>query len=137
MPNAFDALARWGAALAVVVLLQTGVQAVEQGEQPTSGRPPTLVFVTKSDACDCQADLCVVGEQEVRNFLADNPWGFRRETVDLEDNPEAAKELRVLAVPVVFLLDGTGRRVARFDGFFSERDLLEAWNAHLNGGKKQ
>lgn len=100
------------------------------------GVSPTLVFVTKSDACDCEASLCVAGEQEVLNFLAGNPWGFRRETVDLKESPRAAKELGILAVPVVFLLDGQGRRVARFDGFFAERDFYRAWEAHLAGEAK-
>jgi len=100
------------------------------------GVSPTLVFVTKSDACDCEASLCVAGEQEVLNFLAGNPWGFRRETVDLKESPMAAKELGILAVPVVFLLDGQGRRVARFDGFFAERDFYRAWEAHLAGEAK-
>ncbi len=94
---------------------------------------PTLVFVTKSDACDCEASLCAAGEQEVLNFLARNPWGFRREIVDLKQRPAATKELGILAVPVVFLLDGQGRRVARFDGFFAERDFRRAWEAHLDG----
>ena len=98
---------------------------------PPEGAPPTLVFVTKSDACDCEASLCVAGEQEVINFLAGNPWGFRRETVDLKATPEAAKELRILAVPVAFLRDAQGRRVARFDGFFAERDFYQVWEAHL------
>ncbi len=100
------------------------------------GASPTLVFVTKSDACDCEASLCVAGEQEVVNFLAGNPWGFRRETIDLKATPKAARELGILAVPVVFLLDGRGRRVARFDGFFAERDFYQAWEAHLAGGTK-
>lgn len=100
------------------------------------GTPPILVFVTKSNACDCKASLCVVGEQQVINFMADNPWGFRRETIDLKEKPKAAKELGILAVPVVFLLDGQGRRVARFDGFFPETNFYQAWEAHLAGGTK-
>ncbi len=100
---------------------------------PSEGVSPTLVFVTKSGACDCEASLCVAGEQEVLNFLAGNPWGFRRETVDLGETPRAAKEFGILAVPVVFLLDRQGRRVARFDGFFGARDFYRAWEAHLAG----
>ncbi|MBE0617131.1 MAG: hypothetical protein IH608_04300 [Proteobacteria bacterium] len=136
MARMLGALPRWGTALAVVLLLQAGARAAEQTAQTASGQPPTLVFVTKSDACECERNLCIAGEQEVRNFLSANPWGFRLEKVDLKATPEAAKELGILAVPVVFLLDGPGRRVARFDGFFAERDFYQAWENHLDGEKR-
>jgi len=110
----------------------TGVPPADGGEEGQ----PTLVFVTKSDACECQRSLCIAGEQEVVNFLAGNPWGFRLEKVDLKETPQAAKELGILAVPVVFLVDGQGQRVARFDGFFAERDFTLAWEEHRSGGKK-
>ncbi|MHB8763008.1 MAG: hypothetical protein ACYDA8_01490 [Deferrisomatales bacterium] len=113
-----------------------GVGAAVPGQGRAEVGPPTLVFVTKSDACECQHNLCVAGEQEVVNFLAGNPWGFRLDKVDLKATPKAAKELGVLAVPVVLLLDGQGTRVARFDGFFAAADLRRAWEAHRSGGPK-
>lgn len=135
MVEVFDPLRKWaillGLALPVTAAAVTPVRA-----ESAPGQPPILVFVTKSDACDCELSLCVAGEQEVINFLADNPWGFRRETIDLKVTPKAAKELGILAVPVVFLRDVEGRQVARFDGFFAERDFYDAWTEHLNGGKK-
>lgn len=120
---------------ALCALLGAVVAAPSPGR--TAGSPPTLVFVTQSDACDCVVSLCVMGEQEVLNFLAANPWGFRRQTIDLKETPKAAKELGILAVPVVFLFDGQGRRVARFDGFFAKQDFHDAWVAHLAGGTKR
>lgn len=99
-----------------------------------AGVTPSLVFVTKSDACECERNLCIAGEQEVVNFLADNPWGFRLEKVDLKETPGAAKDLGILAVPVVFLRDGRGERVARFDAFFAEKDFRAAWEKHLAAG---
>lgn len=122
--------------LAVAVALLAAGLAGAQTKAPGQ-QPPTLVFVTQSDACDCVASLCVIGEQEVSHFLAANPWGFRRQTIDLKATPKAAKELGVLAVPVVFLLDGQGRRVARFDGFFAKQDFHDAWVGHLAGGTKR
>lgn len=110
----------------------TGVPFARGGEEGQ----PTLVFVTKSDACECERSLCIAGEQEVVNFLRGNPWSFRLEKVDLKETPGAAKDLGILAVPVVFLVDGEGHRVARFDGFFAERDLYRAWEDHRSGGEK-
>jgi hypothetical protein len=131
MAPTFDAPWRWGIVLAAFLALSGSSRAsgVEAGSSPNE--PPTLVFVTQSDACDCVASLCVAGEQEVLNFMASNPWGFRRETVDLTKTPVAAKDLGVLAVPVVFLVDGQGKRVARFDGVFAGKDFSRAWEAHL------
>ena len=117
----------------VLVLVVTVGGAAWAGS--SGGPPPTLLFVTQSDACDCVASLCVAGEQEVLNFLADNPWGFQRQTVDLKETPKAAKELGILALPVVFLVDPAGLRIARFDGFFAAEDFSRAWEKHLKGEK--
>jgi len=113
--------------IALAVLTITGQSLAAPPQDKTA---PTLVFIIKSDACQCEVNLCVVGEQEVRNFLAANPWGFRLETIDLKTRPKTAKEYGVLAVPVVLLLDESGNRVARFDGFFSEQDLYKSWEKH-------
>jgi hypothetical protein len=129
-------LARWGIVLGTTFALLTPWGGAEAVAQAVTGKPPTLVFVTKSDECECVLSLCVAGEQEVLNFLDGNPWGFQREDVDLAETPKAARELKVLAVPVVFLRDAEGRDVARFDVFFLEKDLYAAWQAHQNGGKK-
>jgi thioredoxin-like negative regulator of GroEL len=118
-----------------LILLGLGVGAAVPLARGGEGSQPTLVFVTKSDACECERNLCMVGEQEVVNFLSSNPWRFRLERVDLAETPSAAKEFGILAVPVVFLVDGQGRRVARFDGFFSWKDFQRAWEAHLAGGE--
>jgi len=124
----------WVAVL--VGLLALGAEAAAPFRAWADAGQPTLVFVTQSDACECQRSLCIAGEQEVVNFLTGNPWGFRLEKVDLKETPQAAKELGILAVPVVFLMDGQGQRVARFDGFFVERDLYRAWEEHRSGEKK-
>lgn len=121
--------ARWVAALALVLALSTAARAAEPPVPASSGPGPTLVFVIKSDGCECERNLCVAGEQEVVNFLADNPWGFHLERIDLKDTPEAAKDLSIVAVPVVLLVDDQGRRIARFDGFFTEKDFYRAWEA--------
>lgn len=136
MANGKDARFRWLAVLVLGLLLQGSVQAGQASTQPTAGPPPTLLFVTQSDACDCVASLCVVGEQEVLNFLADNPWGFQRQTVDLKETPKATKDLGIIALPVVFLVDAAGQRVARFDGFFVADDFSQAWEKHLEKGKE-
>ena len=116
-------------------LVGLGIGAAAPMAHGGEGGQPTLVFVTKSDACECERNLCMAGEQEVVNFLSGNTWNFRLERVDLTETPAAAKELGILAVPVVFLLDGQGQRVARFDGFFAEADLFQAWEEHQSGGK--
>jgi hypothetical protein len=95
-----------------------------------AGTAPTLVFLTKSDECECVLNVSVVGEQEVLNFIADNPYGFRLEKIDLAETPAAGRAYRVFAVPVVVLKDGDGRTVARFDSFFTEADFYRAWGAH-------
>lgn len=136
MEGTLGASVKWGMGLLVALAVSASAGAAG-AQSKTSGDPsPTLVFVAKSDACECERNLSIIGEQVVVNFVADNPWGFRRETVDLTETPEAAKELEILTVPVVFLLDDEGRRIARFDGFFSERDLREAWKNHLDEGGK-
>jgi len=124
---------RWIFLPVLAALLQGSVQFGHASAQPTAGPPPTLLFVTQSDACDCVASLCVAGEQEVLNFLADNPWGFKRQTVDLKETPKATKDLGIIALPVVFLVDAAGQRVARFDGFFAADDFSRAWEKHLKG----
>lgn len=137
MVGLVHALAKWGIVLGMTWALLMSWGATQAVAQAATGNPPTLVFVTKSDECECVLSLCVAGEQEVLNFLDGNPWGFERKDVDLAETPKAARELKVLAVPVVFLRDGEGRDVARFDVFFLEKDLYAAWQAHQDGGKKQ
>jgi len=128
--------AKWVKIAVLCALLGLGAGTVLPPEGRTDTGQPTLVFVTKSDACECERNLCIAGEQEVINFLSGNPWGFRLDKIDLKETPQAAKELGILAVPVVFLLDARGERVARFDGFFAERDFTRAWEAHRSGGAK-
>ena len=91
----------------------------------------SLVFVTKSDACDCVANLCVAGEQEVLNFLAGSGTSLRYERVDLAKDPGAGKTYRAVTLPVVLLLDGAGGEIARFDSFFTEAQLTGVWQQHL------
>jgi hypothetical protein len=136
MAGIIRAITKWGMSAAMTFALLASSGAVPPVALAAAGSPPTLVFVTKSDECECVLSLCVAGEQEVLNFLDGNPWGFHREDVDLAETPKAARELKVLAVPVVFLRDGEGRDVARFDVFFMEKDLYAAWQAHQNGGKQ-
>lgn len=95
-----------------------------------AGTAPTLVFLTKSDECECVLNVSVVGEQEVLNFIADNPYGFQLEKIDLAETPAAGRAYRVFTVPVVVLKDEDGRTVARFDSFFTEADFYRAWEAH-------
>lgn len=137
MLGMFKTLTRWGMVLGTVGALLAPWGAVHAAALAPAGKAPTLVYVTKSDECECVLSLCVAGEQEVLNFLEGNPWGFERKDVDLAETPKAARELKVLAVPVVFLRDAEGREVARFDVFFMEKDLYAAWQAHQDGGKKQ
>lgn len=137
MVGIVSTLAKWGIVLGITGALLMPWGTVQAVAQAAAEKPPTLVLVTKSDECECVLSLCVAGEQEVLNFLDGNPWGFERKDVDLAETPKAARELKVLAVPVVLLLDGEGREVARFDVFFMEKDLYAAWQAHQDGGKKQ
>ena len=130
-------LAKWGTVLGLILGGPATLGAAQALAQTVAGNHPTLVFVTKSNECECVLSLCVAGEQEVLNFLDANPWGFERKDVDLAENPKAARELKVLAVPVVFLRDAEGRDVARFDVFFTEKDLYAAWQAHREGGAER
>ncbi|GAB6061909.1 thioredoxin domain-containing protein [Deferrisoma palaeochoriense] len=93
---------------------------------------PTVVFVTKSDACSCQLSLCVAAEQEIRNFLADTGGALDLVTVDLAKTPEAGKTYKAFAVPVVILQDERGEAFARFYGYVEERHLLREWNEYLD-----
>ncbi len=96
---------------------------------PAAAAQPRLVFITKSDACSCQRNLCASAEQEVVNFLADSGDRFQLVRIDLAETPGAARAYKAFAVPVVILEDGDGNRVARFDAVLTERDLAEAWGA--------
>ena len=100
-------------------------------EEATPETGESLVFVTKSDACDCVANLCVAGEQEVLNFLGGSGTGLRYERVDLAKDPDAGKTYRALTLPVVLLFDGSGGEIARFDSFFTEAQLTGVWQQHL------
>ncbi|RMG95467.1 MAG: hypothetical protein D6708_03260 [Candidatus Dadabacteria bacterium] len=98
---------------------------------PAASRP-SVVFVTKSDACDCQLSLCVAAEQEVRNFLADTGGQLDLVVVDLAQTPEAGKTYKAFAVPVVILRDERGEALARFYGYVEARHLLREWNEYRN-----
>ena len=100
-------------------------------KEVTPGTGESLVFVTKSDACDCVANLCVAGEQEVLNFLAGSGANLRYERVDLAKEPGAGKTYRAVTLPVVLFLDGAGGEIARFDSFFTEAQLTGVWQQHL------
>ena len=125
----------WFVGLAVV-----GTGTVPSHAEPSSeptGNGPVLVFVTKSDACDCVRNLCVAGEQEVINFLGDGGTAIRYERVDLAENPKAGKKYRAVTLPVVLLFDAVGQEIARFDSFFTEDHLATAWRKHLSGQEKR
>ena len=91
---------------------------------------PTVVFVTKSDACSCQLSLCVAAEQEVRNFVADTGGEVELVVVDLAKTPEAGRTYKAFAVPVVILQDENGEAFARFYGYVEARQLLREWNEY-------
>ncbi|MDW7711636.1 MAG: hypothetical protein SCH98_14300 [Deferrisomatales bacterium] len=119
-----ERISRWtrcGLAVAAALALSSTALA---------GAAPTLVFLTKSDECECVLNVSVAGEQEVVNFIADNPYGFQYERIDLAEDPAAGRAYRVFAVPVVVLQDEEGRTVARFDSFFTEADFYKAWGAY-------
>jgi hypothetical protein len=123
------------AAVAGMVSWTCPTPGLATGAQETAGGP-SLVFVTKSDACDCVRNLCLAGEQEVINFLAGEPYGFRLERIDLTTHPEEGKTYRAVTLPVVVLKSADGQWVARFDSFFTENDLYAAWEKHLGEGTK-
>jgi hypothetical protein len=91
----------------------------------------SLVFVTQSDACDCVANLCVAGEQEVLNFLGVAGNQLRYERVDLTQDAAAGRKYRAVTLPVVLLFGVTGEEIARFDSFFTEAQLTGVWQQHL------
>ena len=97
----------------------------------------SLVFVTKSDGCDCVANLCVAGEQEVLNFLGGSGAGLRYKRVDLTETPNAGKTYRAVTLPVALLFDGAGEEIARFDSFFTEAQLTGVWQQHLATREKR
>ena len=112
------------------------VGVAAQDTAPTGAA--SLVFVTKSDACDCVANLCVAGEQKVINFLGGEGAALRYERIDLTEAPGAGKKYRAITLPVVLLFDGANQEIARFDSFFTEAQLTGAWKQHLatrDGGR--
>ena len=104
------------------------------GSPPTSlgATKPSLVFVTKSDACACTANLCVAGEQAVLNFLETTGDRIRYERVDLARDAGAGKTYQVVTLPVVLLLDAAGEAIGRFDSYVTEEQLAEVWKQHLS-----
>ncbi|GAB4263766.1 MAG: hypothetical protein Kow0092_14960 [Deferrisomatales bacterium] len=120
----------------LVLLLGAGAAArapAATGEPDRTPASPVVVFLTKSDACDCVANLCVAGEQEVLNFVTAHPDRFRLERIDLAERPDEGRRYRAFTLPVAILKDESGRTVARFDAFFTESDLSRAWEAHRAG----
>ena len=87
--------------------------------------------MTKSDACDCVASLCVAGEQEVQNFLSGIGGDLRYQRVDLAEDPDAGKTYRAVTLPVALLFDEDGGEIARFDSFFTEAQLTGVWEQYL------
>jgi hypothetical protein len=124
--------------LAAVMALAVSAGAVPGfgAQDEPANNSPTLVFITKSDACDCVVNLCVAGEQEVINFLGGQPFGFRLERIDLAEKPEQGRAYRAVTLPVVILKETDGRSVARFDSFFTESDFYAAWEKHRKAGAK-
>ncbi len=100
-------------------------------------RGPTVVLVTKSDACPCQLSLCVAAEQEVRNFVADTGGQVGLVIVDLARTPEAGKTYKAFAVPVVILQDEKGEALGRFYGYVEESHLLREWNEYRQKKESQ
>jgi hypothetical protein len=123
-------------ALAWVVfisLLVLSVATDSRAANETTENAPTLIFITKSDACDCVRSTCVAGEQEVLNFMAGNRYGFRLEKIDLATDPKAGKTYRAVTLPVAILRDAQGQEAGRFASFFTAKQLHTAWDKHLKG----
>ena len=120
----------------VPLALSAGARLTFAAQDERSENSPSLVFITKSDACDCVLNLCVAGEQEVISFLSGEPYGFRLERIDLTGNPEPGRTYGAVTLPVVILKDSGGRVVARFDSFFTESDFYAAWEKHRKAGEK-
>ncbi len=116
----------WKLGLAAVLALAFSAHA---------GSGPSLVFIVKSNECDCVVSRCVAGEQEVLNFLSSNPKRFQYQKIDLAKNAAAGRQYRAITLPVAVLKDEQGQAVARFDSFFSEQDIQKAWDSHQKQGK--
>jgi hypothetical protein len=98
---------------------------------------PTLVLVTTTDACQCTLDRCKVGRRELEKFLQNNPTEFALEVIDVSKVPEATKTYKTPVLPAAILRGATGTQIARFDGFFTEADLLQAWAKHLEAKERK
>jgi hypothetical protein len=116
------------AALCWALAFSTAAAEDGRGSAPVGA---SLVFVTQSDACDCVANLCVAGEQEVLNFLGTTGDQIRYQRVDLTEDAAAGKRYRAVTLPVVLLFDAAGEEIARFDSFFTEAQLNGVWQQHL------
>jgi hypothetical protein len=133
MPSLLFRVAQFAVLAGLSTWACTGPSFAAGPRQAAGG--PTLIFITKSDACDCVLNLCVAGEQEVINFLDGEPYGFRLERIDLAEKPEQGKTYRAVTLPVVILEAPEGHLVARFDTFFTANDFHTAWKKHLRAGK--
>ncbi|MBI5443800.1 MAG: hypothetical protein HY900_21640 [Deltaproteobacteria bacterium] len=124
----------WGAAGACLLATSTG--ALEPSATPPA-RNPTVLLITTTDDCQCTLDRCLVGRHEAEKFVRGNSTKFELRVVDIIKTPSVVRQYRVLYTPVALLLDRTGKTVARFETFFSESDLRQAWNQHLFKSKER
>ncbi|MBI5017879.1 MAG: hypothetical protein HZB55_20605 [Deltaproteobacteria bacterium] len=103
----------------------------------TAASNPTLLFLTTTAECSCTLDRCTVGRQEIDKFLRAVPAKCSLQVIDVSKVPEATKTYRTLVLPTAILRGPTGIQIARFDGFFTEADLLGAWTRHLSAKEKK
>ncbi|MBI5445065.1 MAG: hypothetical protein HY900_28120 [Deltaproteobacteria bacterium] len=128
----------WVAWVAVGLCLATVTTASSAPAGRAGAATPSVLLVTTTDDCPCTLDRCKVARHEIDKFLGDASTKFSLEVIDVSKKPDAAKTYKALILPAAILRDPTGTQIARFDGFFTEADILQAWARHLEAkGKKR
>lgn len=99
-----------------------GVQAPAGLDLCTDG--PTIVHFTAVWCGPCAAVRRVVNQ--VIEQMQAQQYQVGHVEVDIDANPEAAKQLSVLSLPTTFIFDGDGRQVYRIAGVPKSADLCNA-----------
>ncbi len=96
---------------------------------------PSIVFFTKSVACDCTKKNCAAAEKSFYGAIDTTKTEFSIVKIDVSTDDKIAREYKIVAPPSILILDKNGKEAARLNSWEITAEKLNASIAKVQDKK--